>query len=898
MTTNEPAADLLVLHGTFVRRLAAALAGDAADDVAQDAWVRALAAPPPRAGARRWLAAITGNVWKNRVRADARRERRERQRERVLAGGDPVPSVDEIVAREEVRQRVVEAVVRLPEPLRDVVLLRFYEGLDSAAIGARLQRPASTVRSQLSAALEQLRQRLDDCRGDARHRAWTAPLLAWRSALTAGNVALRAGWPLRAAGAAALLLVAGALVLPQLTREPPSPPPSAPPVATADDAQRSAPHQPEARTPVAATANVAVAPPDATRLRGRVVTGADDRPVPGAVVELQRCAADEMDPSIDPELARDVRVLATATPDADGRFAFDVRRAHVHRLHARAAGLAGTRFGCIGGSDVALRVDGVAAVSGTVLDAATRRPVAGALLRVTRPQTAPRGASVELAQAVTAEDGAFRFTQLPPVAISVRVSHQLLGARHQQVALQPGGEHHVELELAGGQTMTGRVTDAATGAPLPGAEVSDDAWFARRVLADADGRYQLQGCAAKAGALLLARADGYATAWLEQPATGQDGRRDVALRRAGTVRGRFVDEAGVGVGAVLAGAGSEFGISIGMATDWRRATVARDGRFTVGGLDPDGRYSLLVHGDDVGARVLVLPRSVGADAVLDVGDVVVRAAGELGGIVVDETGAPLVGAQLHLQGLDGRAWELAGRRIASLEVHQLATRARTTNDDGSFRFGGLAAGSYRLAVTMPGRGWRAEFGPYDVRDGEAHADVRVTIEQGRVIAGTLRLDSGLPLPQWESIRLLAENPAGRQAARVAADGSFRFERLDDGEHTIRAFRLPKGWQLPVRRVQPGTKDLVLTLVGAATVEGRVLGTDGTPRRARVICWHAGSGEDGRADADGRFRFEVPPDWTGQLTASDPEDESLQASVENVTAGARDLVLRLAPSTGR
>jgi hypothetical protein len=194
---------------------------------------------------------------------------------------------------------------------------------------------------------------------------------------------------------------------------------------------------------------------------------------------------------------------------------------------------------------------------------------------------------------------------------------------------------------------------------------------------------------------------------------------------------------------------------------------------------------------------------------------------------------------------------------------------------------------------MPGRGWRAEFGPYEVRDGEVHADVSLKIELGRVIAGTLRLDSGLPLPQWESIRLLVEHGGTRQAARVAADGAFRFERLDDGEHTIRALRVPDGWSLPMQRdVVPGTKDLVLTLVHAATVEGRVVGADGKPRRARVICWHEGQGSDHLTDAEGRFRIEVAPDYAGKLTASDPHDEALQATAENVAAGTRDLVLRL------
>src|SRR5688500_17366028 len=130
MPTNPPAADLLVLHTEFVQRLARALAGDAGDDVAQDAWVRALAAAPPRTQGRHGRSAIVTNVGRNRVRGEGRRAHRE-QAVAAAAELPALPAVDEIVAREEVRQRVVAAVVALPEPLRAVVLLRFYEGLDA-----------------------------------------------------------------------------------------------------------------------------------------------------------------------------------------------------------------------------------------------------------------------------------------------------------------------------------------------------------------------------------------------------------------------------------------------------------------------------------------------------------------------------------------------------------------------------------------------------------------------------------------------------------------------------------------------------------------------------------------------------------------------------------------------
>jgi hypothetical protein len=57
---------------------------------------------------------------------------------------------------------VVDATLALAEPYRSVVLLRYWQGLAPAQIGAQLGRSAATVRSQLSRGHALLRARLDD----------------------------------------------------------------------------------------------------------------------------------------------------------------------------------------------------------------------------------------------------------------------------------------------------------------------------------------------------------------------------------------------------------------------------------------------------------------------------------------------------------------------------------------------------------------------------------------------------------------------------------------------------------------------------------------------------------------------------------------------------------------
>lgn len=166
--------DMLLEHREWLRRLALSVAGDAnlADDLEQDAWVAAMRRPPREPGAiRGWFRQVVKNAFRQRLRGDERRDRRERSR--------PVPpdepSTDEIVARAESQRLLVERVFALPEPYKTTILLRYFEGLDSASVGERMGCPANTVRVRTKRALVLLQQDLDGAYG-SRH-AWVALLL-------------------------------------------------------------------------------------------------------------------------------------------------------------------------------------------------------------------------------------------------------------------------------------------------------------------------------------------------------------------------------------------------------------------------------------------------------------------------------------------------------------------------------------------------------------------------------------------------------------------------------------------------------------------------------------------------------------------------------------------------
>jgi RNA polymerase sigma-70 factor (ECF subfamily) len=179
--------ELLSRHQERIRRLIARLvAPDDAADVEQEVWVAALERPPRHAAALpAWIATTVRNLVAKQWRGRARR----RARESAAAVPEPQPATAELVSRVELEEFLLRCVRELPEPERDVVLLRFFGGLGSGEIAARLGVGESTVRARLARALARLRERLDAQSG-GRREAWMAALTPVVVAGGAGTGAL------------------------------------------------------------------------------------------------------------------------------------------------------------------------------------------------------------------------------------------------------------------------------------------------------------------------------------------------------------------------------------------------------------------------------------------------------------------------------------------------------------------------------------------------------------------------------------------------------------------------------------------------------------------------------------------------------------------------------------
>jgi len=132
-----------------------------AEDVAQDAFLRAhraFGSLRDRDRFRAWLVRTAFRLALDRLRSEKRRARR--QDELVLEPRVRVASVEDDLARQQLREKVGEAVDALPEKLRIVTVLAAIREHDVASVARLLELPEGTVKSRLHLARKALAERL------------------------------------------------------------------------------------------------------------------------------------------------------------------------------------------------------------------------------------------------------------------------------------------------------------------------------------------------------------------------------------------------------------------------------------------------------------------------------------------------------------------------------------------------------------------------------------------------------------------------------------------------------------------------------------------------------------------------------------------------------------------
>ena len=143
---------------------------ETAEDVRQEVFLRVYQSSKryrPQGQFKTWLYRIAINCSINELRKRQRRQTlplatayghndiEEHSAENVLP--DPSPGPDDIVQRKEMAGHIQDALRRLPDKQRLVVILRHYDGLKFQEIASLLDCPLGTVKSRMRHGLEQLR---------------------------------------------------------------------------------------------------------------------------------------------------------------------------------------------------------------------------------------------------------------------------------------------------------------------------------------------------------------------------------------------------------------------------------------------------------------------------------------------------------------------------------------------------------------------------------------------------------------------------------------------------------------------------------------------------------------------------------------------------------------------
>lgn len=933
----------LLTHRGFVRTLARRLVLDESrvDDVEQQTWMAALRGGPRDPGKLRgWLGAVTRNFARRQLRDEALR----RAREASTDHGAPTPPAEEFLEHEARRREVVDAVMKLAEPYRTVVLLRWFKELPPKAIAKQLGVPVETVKTRLKRGLERLRVDLDARHGGDR-AAWCAWLVPFAVPETASagavGVTLTGAWMMKSSVAwvAGVLVVAAVAAMlarsgPDDGSRPPEGPvtpesatvevaaaPSERATAALSRAERRESVDPSESFPAATEDGPTPDESEATVALDGLVLDPTGAPFPGAIVRLQVRAWSEFT-LLDRDVEDEGRVLFERETDGDGRFRFMLVPGRAVDVLVMAEGhpveFLESRFG---GEALTVRLRRGARFFGTITRARDGLPVEGVVVRGFES-----GGSADRFRGVTDATGRFDFEGVPPGDMYVEITpeHEK-GPPWLRVHLDDGEQRQHDVVLDEGILVHGRVTDAASGAPIAGAILSHGWTFKRTVTSGPDGRYELPGFGASGVYDIHVRAAGYGkqeTPDLDLAPATVEHELDFALRPARRVTGRVVDPSGSPIeDAYVAAVANQWdedreGGAVWsqgtQVTDWVSSRSGADGRFSIGDLRPDARHALLVRADAYAVAIVDFPAGELEQPEIPLGDVVLAAPITVKGLVVDQHGRVVPRAEVTLTGHPEGRFTRSGRDEPWFTGY-VDERESRADDQGRFVFRDVGPGTYQL---HPNRG-RDETGPpveLVLRSGDVNREARLTVERGLEVSGKVVGPHGEGVSR--AIVYVAGVEGGNLGVRmVGGDGTFTVKGLPPGEVRLTAEPLSTGDEAVVgprirgsasRDVAAGTRGVVLELRLALVISGRVADSAGTGVERAIVTARDASGskadvtftsEEGGFELDvpptGRFRIEVQR-TTESATPGKAFDlqDAIAAVVSDVAAGTTDLLIEV------
>jgi len=624
-----------------------------------------------------------------------------------------------------------------------------------------------------------------------------------------------------------------------------------------------------------------------------------------------------------------------AQTDAQGNFRMAGVSAGTHRLQALwkedyAARKDSVRVRKGEEAEASLRLRLGSAISGTVIEEGTRKPLAGARVSA-YASTGFGGFARRRAERAARTDprGRFRLSGLSPARYAVQAASEgYLSAQIGGVNASGQSGPAVNVALRKAASIAGKVTDEK-GQPVAGATVRITREMGMRrmlrgavsnpgsmlggagVLTAADGSFRMRGLEPERNLSLEASRSGYATA--HKPGVtlkAGDAMKDVALvlRRGLEARGKVVDAqqqpvAGAEIRAIHREDGMAGGARVqmrmmGMDRDKPDVFTGRDGAFALKGLE-EGQYTLAVVKEGFARKTVpsVEVKSTGEN----VWPVVTLAAGSpIGGLVKDSAGGPISGAQ-----------------VFAIDIGSGGRPQNGTSDaDGKFRLDGFTA-DRPILLNVSAQGYAT----LQKNVTPPAADVAIVLKSAGTVRGRVEdADTKKPITDFTvgrtgprgggPMQIMIGRGGGDQAFQ-SEDGSFELTEVPPGKWTVRGsaagYRSAEASGLEVGEGE--TKEgVVLQLKRGGGVAGRVLDPRGTAVANASVTWHPSESEGGAmgaamgrmmgggaggsttSDADGRFQFDGLPDSHVTVTASHSDYLETTRDIDPAKESVVDLTL--------
>ncbi|MHC4930816.1 MAG: carboxypeptidase regulatory-like domain-containing protein [Planctomycetota bacterium] len=571
--------------------------------------------------------------------------------------------------------------------------------------------------------------------------------------------------------------------------------------------------------------------PAGVPVRGIVVFEESGKPVPSARVNLLRLG----------KTYANLRTVHTTEADGEGKFEFPHVAEGTYALEATSDLAARLPIRSAGrGRPVTMDffTDGVSPPKEQRIELAGTGGVRGAIVGLEPSQMTRTGVQVTVADVTrygAVDDfGFYEILHVPPTDDTV-VQAWRPQMKSEPFAVRAGETVEVELSASAEGGLGGVVLDEDR-IPIPRARVmavresrvkneiasllGGGDWRSRTT--DSEGRFVLpvQGDA-EAKWVVLAIHDEYDFAMSEAvtaPEEGETTDLTIELVRSGTMSGIVEHEGGGPAANVLVYSSPKREKGVPFETRPRRTvTTGIDGLFEMTGIGL-GAYTVSAWSPE--GSVESLEAQAGEDDLR----LLIRPSKYIGGLIVDEDGAPISRARVYaiVPGAKGEA-----------------KRYGAFGQSGRFRISNLEEGSYPIEVAPNTQNrWGASTVSFDVERSPpvptGTDNLVITVSYGPEIRGRVLGPGNKPLGGVTVLAMALRAPKQEKKGsqpdvpRAITNGAGEFKLRGVGEKEVELLAGGAGYMPTAMRATPGEGPVTIHMEKGEVIEGRILKPDGTP----------------------------------------------------------------------